>query len=81
MVIEVYSRLLSDLAANPDALLGDRIVPSGEFAYEFSLVEHGERPRRHDFLFGVDRDDAAGVLRIVGARHETDDTNGELEDL
>jgi hypothetical protein len=80
MMVEVYNRLLSDLAANPDALLGDPIVPLQTRGYHFSLTEPGDSPRRHDFLFGVDRDDADRVLHVVGARHTTDDTNGEIDE-
>jgi hypothetical protein len=70
---QVYSRLLHDLASNPDELLGDRIVPLAAFAYEFTLVDEGAIPYRLHFLFAVERDDAAQELRVVGCRLTRED--------
>jgi len=72
--LEVYRKLIQELAANPDAHLGEVIVPLLARSYSFTLVDNQRLPHQHVFMFAIERDDASRVLRVVGCRHSTEDT-------
>ena len=62
----VYERLMVDLPADPDGLLGGIVLPvATNRSYRFTLL-YGPHETIH-FWFVVDRDDAARSLEVVAA--------------
>ena len=74
LVIAIYNRLLSDLPAAPDALLGERIVPLKAQIYAFNLEDDRAIPRLIRFAFAVTRDDSTRVLSVAIARMTIEDS-------
>jgi hypothetical protein len=65
---EILHRLLTLLPADPDGLLGERIVPFAYFAYSFALPEGAAPSGAYHFLFAVDRDDQTNTLHVMHCR-------------
>jgi hypothetical protein len=66
ILLEVLNRLNIDLAADPDGLLDEQIVPYADmFTYPFSLPPIPPFVQPLVFTFFVKRDDAKLLLGIV----------------
>jgi hypothetical protein len=72
--LEVYQRLTTELARDPDGCLRGRIAPLMAFEYSFVLVDTKRLPHHHVCFFAVDRFDELRELHIVGCRHTTEET-------
>ncbi len=69
MLSGVYTRLLTELPANPDRHLHDPIARPNLWAFRFAL---GGAPSRRVFSFAVERRDYTGELHIIEARLTTE---------
>jgi len=73
LILQVLNRLLIDLGQDPSQHLGPPVPPiANAFELAFVLTDSHNFPPLHLFNFVVYRDDAKQVLRIVSARHSTE---------
>src|SRR5579864_2231961 len=64
-LIRVHTWLLTELAANPDSHLRERLPPTGLGACYLTM---GNAPRRQFFMFAVDRLEETRILEVVACR-------------
>ena len=69
-LVGLYTWLLTELAADPDAHLRDRLPPTGLWACSLTL---GKPPRRQFFLFAIDRLEGTKLLEVVACRFTRED--------
>jgi hypothetical protein len=66
--LQVYQRLLVDLPADPDGLLGPHIVPfADKFTFQVTAEDKSQNPYRWWFVFHIDRG-TPGELHVVSFR-------------
>lgn len=76
VLLQVWNRLNSKLAREPDKQLGDRLVPLQDREYSFVIEDKQQLPRLHHFLFAVLVDEDAKTLTLTGCRHSTPAPDG-----